>query len=181
MTGPFSWAAVSWNWGFFFFGAAGRRTVLISLMSHAVGAGWTCALLRWRFLNQTVPLVCNCCYLRLSGKGRGEREVRLRWYQGRGDRKPLCNHVSLEIWAEIEPAGLNSARVLLHSSCTVHLSVCIQGCLLMREHRALVFDQLHKWGVMRKTRREKGPGWICSTTKFLSCFFFYYYFIILVI
>lgn len=69
---------------------------------------------RCSFLIKTVPLGCNWCYLRL-GRSRmgGEREFRLRWYRGWGDRKPLCNLVRLEIEAEIEPTGLNPACLLL--------------------------------------------------------------------
>lgn len=74
---------------------------------------------RCSFLIKIVPLGRNWCYLRL-GRSRmgGEREVRPRWYLGRGDRKPLCNLVRLEIEAAIKPAGLNSACLLqLQSEC----------------------------------------------------------------
>lgn len=43
----------------------------------------------------------------------GKREVRLRWYRGRGDRKHLSNLVRLEIGAAIEPKGLSCAALLL--------------------------------------------------------------------
>lgn len=69
---------------------------------------------RCSFPIKTVPLGHNWCYLRLGWSHMGgEREVRLRWYRGRGDRKPLCNLVRLEIEAAIKLTGLNSACLLL--------------------------------------------------------------------
>lgn len=51
----------------------------------------------------------------------GEREVRQRCYRGRGDRKPLCNHVKLEIrgrdQAERTELYLSSAAVKLLGDC----------------------------------------------------------------
>lgn len=60
---------------------------------------------------------CNWCYLRPGTElyGRGTRS-QTEMVSGRGDRKPLCNLVRLEIWAAIKPTGLNSTCLLLHCS-----------------------------------------------------------------
>lgn len=90
-----------------------RPCLRINLLNEpCCGVRWTYS---WcSFLIKTVPLGSNWCYLRL-GQSRigGKREVGLRWYRGRGDRKPLCNLVRLEIRAAIKPTGLNCACLLL--------------------------------------------------------------------
>lgn len=120
-----------------------RPCLCINLLNEpCCGVRWTYS---WcSFLIKTVPLGSNWCYLRL-GRSRigGKREVGLRWYRGRGDRKPLCNLVRLEIGAAIKPTGLNCACLLLlycsfrgasvlnlfHRSLGVHM-VEFQVCIL---------------------------------------------------